>query len=100
MLHIYPDMTRSSNGHELQPLSSHKALYQHHVIVKHPILLLRTVTHLSTAMTRDKHALAILGPTLHSRLPNLNVLIVGSGGIGCELRAWLLQYPLVLLPYI
>ncbi|KAF8590669.1 hypothetical protein K439DRAFT_1627653 [Ramaria rubella] len=36
-------------------------------------------------MNRDKHALAILGPTLHSRLATLNVLIVGSGGIGCEL---------------
>lgn len=40
-------------------------------------------------MTRDNHALAILGPALHSRLPSLNVLIVGSGGIGCELCAWL-----------
>ncbi|KIJ56440.1 hypothetical protein M422DRAFT_150768 [Sphaerobolus stellatus SS14] len=36
-------------------------------------------------MSRDAHALAILGPTLYSRLANLKVLIVGSGGIGCEL---------------
>ncbi|KIJ48982.1 hypothetical protein M422DRAFT_28286 [Sphaerobolus stellatus SS14] len=36
-------------------------------------------------MSRDAHALAILSPALHSRLANLKVLIVGSGGIGCEL---------------
>lgn len=36
-------------------------------------------------MTRDAHALAILGPELCSRLPKLRVLVVGSGGIGCEL---------------
>ncbi|KAF8514983.1 hypothetical protein JB92DRAFT_2718341 [Gautieria morchelliformis] len=36
-------------------------------------------------MSRDHHALAILGPALHARLPGIRVLIVGSGGIGCEL---------------
>lgn len=39
-------------------------------------------------MTRDAHALAILGPELYSRLPKLRVLVVGSGGIGCELRQY------------
>lgn len=39
-------------------------------------------------MSRDVHALAILGQSLYSRLADLRVLIVGSGGIGCELRMW------------
>ncbi|GJJ12994.1 hypothetical protein Clacol_007243 [Clathrus columnatus] len=36
-------------------------------------------------MTRDTHALAILGSELYSRLAEVRVLMVGSGGIGCEL---------------
>lgn len=40
-------------------------------------------------MGRNSHALAILGHALHSRLAVLRVLIVGSGGIGCELCACL-----------
>jgi len=37
-------------------------------------------------MARGTHAAAILGPELYSRLPNTRVLLVGAGGIGCELR--------------
>lgn len=36
-------------------------------------------------MARGTHAAAILGPELYSRLPNMRVLLVGAGGIGCEL---------------
>lgn len=36
-------------------------------------------------MVRGTHAAAILGPELYSRLPNTRVLLVGAGGIGCEL---------------
>ena len=36
-------------------------------------------------MTRGTYAAAILGPDLYSRLPNTRVLLVGAGGIGCEL---------------
>lgn len=36
-------------------------------------------------MARSTHAAAILGPELHSRLSNTRVLLVGAGGIGCEL---------------
>ncbi|KAH7908705.1 hypothetical protein BJ138DRAFT_1103289 [Hygrophoropsis aurantiaca] len=34
---------------------------------------------------RSTHAQAILGPELYARLPNTKVLLVGAGGIGCEL---------------
>ncbi|KAI0317545.1 hypothetical protein OF83DRAFT_1283338 [Amylostereum chailletii] len=34
---------------------------------------------------RSIHARAILGPELHDRLPSTKVLLVGAGGIGCEL---------------
>lgn len=37
-------------------------------------------------MPRKTHALAILGPTLYSNLAQTRVLVVGAGGIGCELR--------------
>ncbi|KAI9509329.1 hypothetical protein F5148DRAFT_1012509 [Russula earlei] len=40
---------------------------------------------LSSPKSRGRHARAILGPKLHDRLPNMKVLIVGAGGIGCEL---------------
>ncbi|KII85453.1 hypothetical protein PLICRDRAFT_115957 [Plicaturopsis crispa FD-325 SS-3] len=36
-------------------------------------------------MARTSHAQAILGPELHARLPKTKVLLVGAGGIGCEL---------------
>ena len=36
-------------------------------------------------MARGTHAAAILGPELYSRLPNTRILLVGAGGIGCEL---------------
>ena len=41
---------------------------------------------MSTARARTAHAKAILGPKLHAQLPNTRVLLVGAGGIGCELR--------------
>ena len=39
---------------------------------------------------RNRHAEAVLGPELSARLPQTKVLLVGAGGIGCELRAYLL----------
>lgn len=36
---------------------------------------------------RSAHATAILGPELAARLPEVKVLLVGAGGIGCELCA-------------
>ncbi len=36
---------------------------------------------------RSLHANAILGQELFSRLSQTKVLLVGAGGIGCELRA-------------
>lgn len=41
---------------------------------------------MSVAKGRINHAKAILGPELHSQLSNTSVLMVGAGGIGCELR--------------
>ncbi|KAK7062646.1 E1 ubiquitin-activating protein uba2 [Paramarasmius palmivorus] len=40
---------------------------------------------MSTAAARTAHAKAILGPELHDRLAETKVLLVGAGGIGCEL---------------
>ncbi|KAJ7182602.1 hypothetical protein C8R43DRAFT_967541 [Mycena crocata] len=40
---------------------------------------------MSTAKARTAHAKAILGPELHNRLADTKVLLVGAGGIGCEL---------------
>ncbi|KAF9067624.1 hypothetical protein BDP27DRAFT_1328434 [Rhodocollybia butyracea] len=40
---------------------------------------------MSTAAGRINHAKAILGPELHSQLSETKVLLVGAGGIGCEL---------------
>ncbi|RDB30882.1 Ubiquitin-activating enzyme E1-like [Hypsizygus marmoreus] len=40
---------------------------------------------MSTAKRRTAHAKAILGPELYAQLPNTKVLLVGAGGIGCEL---------------
>ena len=42
---------------------------------------------------RSSHALAILGPDLHARLPSIRVLVVGAGGIGCELGERLFARP-------
>ena len=38
--------------------------------------------------SRGTHARAILGPELYDKLGNTRVLLVGAGGIGCELRRW------------
>lgn len=43
---------------------------------------------MSTAKRRGAHAKAILGPELYAQLTNTNVLLVGAGGIGCELCKW------------
>ena len=43
---------------------------------------------MSTAKHRSAHARAILGPELYAQLAHTNVLLVGAGGIGCELRKW------------
>jgi ubiquitin-like 1-activating enzyme E1 B len=40
----------------------------------------------STYVGRTTHAEAILGRELCARLPQTKVLLVGAGGIGCELR--------------
>ncbi|KXN89035.1 Ubiquitin-activating enzyme E1-like protein [Leucoagaricus sp. SymC.cos] len=40
---------------------------------------------MSTAQNRTAHAKAILGPELHAQLSRTKVLLVGAGGIGCEL---------------
>jgi hypothetical protein len=40
----------------------------------------------STIMPRNTHSIAILGPELAAKLPQIRVLMVGAGGIGCELR--------------
>ncbi|KAL5521190.1 hypothetical protein ACEPAG_9113 [Sanghuangporus baumii] len=39
----------------------------------------------STHLLRSAHAMVVLGPELHDRLGSLKVLLVGAGGIGCEL---------------
>ena len=41
----------------------------------------------SATSGRYAHARSILGPELCERLPNTKILLVGAGGIGCELRA-------------
>ena len=46
------------------------------------------LSQMSSAKDRSTHARAILGPELYARLANTNVLLVGAGGIGCELRKW------------
>ncbi|PPQ69264.1 hypothetical protein CVT24_000070 [Panaeolus cyanescens] len=40
---------------------------------------------MSTAKARGAHAKAILGEDLYQQLANTNLLLVGAGGIGCEL---------------
>ncbi|KAJ7052620.1 hypothetical protein C8F01DRAFT_1332728 [Mycena amicta] len=40
---------------------------------------------MSTAKARSAYAKSILGPDLHGRLADTKVLLVGAGGIGCEL---------------
>jgi ubiquitin-like 1-activating enzyme E1 B len=43
---------------------------------------------MASSSFRTSHARAILGPEFHARLPDTKVLLVGAGGIGCELREW------------
>lgn len=51
-------------------------------------------TTLDNSGSRTTYARAILGPTLHNRLPQTKVLLVGAGGIGCELCTLLIIYVL------
>ena len=51
-------------------------------VESHSLARLRRIHY---TMARGAHAAAILGPELYSRLPNTRVLLVGAGGIGCEL---------------
>lgn len=39
----------------------------------------------SSIRSRSVHAKAVLGPVVYDRLADLKVLLVGAGGIGCEL---------------
>ncbi len=55
---------------------------------------------LSSPKSRGFHARAILGPKLHDRLPDVKVLIVGAGGIGCELRMPILLHRMLFLTII
>lgn len=55
----------------------------------------------STSSRRSLHAAAVLGPELSARLPQTKVLLVGAGGIGCELCMYTFdtgQHAEVLLP--
>ena len=54
--------------------------------------------NLSSPKSRGFHSRTILGPELYARLPDMKVLIVGAGGIGCELRMCIL-FPQNALPY-
>ena len=49
---------------------------------------------------RTRHATAILGSELSARLPKTKVLLVGAGGIGCELRELITILPLFLFERI
>ena len=49
------------------------------------LLAERNNMHARSSDGRYAHARAILGPELHDKLPTLKVLLVGAGGIGCEL---------------
>ena len=56
----------------------------HHSTTLDPIPPAR-IPRIYCTMARGTHVAAILGPELYSRLPNTRVLLVGAGGIGCEL---------------
>jgi ubiquitin-like 1-activating enzyme E1 B len=52
--------------------------------------MLKTVSSLyfillPSTMSRESHNIAILGQTLHQRVSSSRILMVGAGGIGCEL---------------
>ena len=42
--------------------------------------------HPRSAMSRLSHSQALLGPDLFKQIRETPVLVVGAGGIGCELR--------------
>ena len=58
--------------------------------------------HQSKHPGRTAHAEAILGRELCARLPQTKVLLVGAGGIGCELCKffWFLLEKLALLSFV
>jgi molybdopterin/thiamine biosynthesis adenylyltransferase len=37
-------------------------------------------------MPRESHTMALLGPEVYKKVRETRVLVVGAGGIGCELR--------------
>ncbi len=50
-----------------------------------------STTTLQTAlekMSRLGHSEALLGPELSKKVRETPILVVGAGGIGCELREW------------
>lgn len=49
------------------------------------MLNIMPTTTTTTVAGRTKHAKAILGDELHKKLGETKVLVVGAGGIGCEL---------------
>lgn len=42
-------------------------------------------------MGRLSHTEALLGPELFKKVRTTPILVVGAGGIGCELREWQLE---------
>ena len=56
----------------------------------------------SRKRSRTTHARAVLGGELHANLAEVKVLVVGAGGIGCELcKSYLrnIMHPILLIEY-
>jgi hypothetical protein len=51
-------------------------------------------------MSRSTHAKAILGEELYSKLKSSKTLVIGAGGIGCELCKSPFESALVPLTYL